>query len=142
MYWLIILISILKIGSRRQRQAGRRMRRRSSTPHCTPAVPRGTAAPRFFPPIRGSLMLTKLQSQGVHRTTLVGAERQNSVDFRQGVLGMPLAFEQTPPAPPVPTCLREAHDTRLAHGANNIADEHLADAIEPPSRKPAAAGKK
>jgi len=86
-------------------------------------------------------MSTKLQSQGVPRTTLVGAERQNSVDFRQGVLGMPLAFEQTPPAPPVPTCLR-GHDTRLAHGANNIADEHLADAIEPPSRKPAAAGKK
>src|SRR5436190_24322431 len=66
MYWLIILISILKIGSRRQRQAGRRMRRGSSTPHCTPAVPRGTAAPRFFPPNRGSRMSTKLQPRGVY----------------------------------------------------------------------------
>jgi catechol 2,3-dioxygenase-like lactoylglutathione lyase family enzyme len=96
---------------------------------------------------------TKLQSQGVHRTTLVGAERQNSVDFRQGVLGMPLAFEQpnlhrpepshlnfdSAPAPAMPSCW---HDIRLAHGANNIADEHLAGAIEPPSRKPAPAGKK
>ena len=38
--------------------------------------------------------------------------------------------------------LLEAHDIRLAHGDYNIADEYLADAIEPPSRKPAAAGKK
>jgi hypothetical protein len=86
-------------------------------------------------------MSTKLQPHGVYHVA-GGAERQTSVDFRQGVLGMPLAFEQTPPAPPVPTCSREAHDTRLAHGANNIADEHLAGAIEPPSRKPAPAEKK
>ena len=98
-------------------------------------------------------MSTKLQSQGVPRTTLVGAERQNSVDFRQGVLGMPLAFEQPnldrpepshlnfdpAPAPGMPSCW---HDIRLARGANNIADEHLTGAIEPPSRKPAPARKK
>jgi hypothetical protein len=38
--------------------------------------------------------------------------------------------------------LLEAHDIRLARGAYNIADEHLARAIEPSSRKPAPAGKK
>ncbi len=38
--------------------------------------------------------------------------------------------------------LLEAHDIRLAHGAYNIAEEHLADAIEPRSRKPAPDGKK
>ena len=32
--------------------------------------------------------------------------------------------------------LREAHNIRLAKGAYNIADEHLADAIEKLSRKP------
>jgi hypothetical protein len=38
--------------------------------------------------------MAKLQSQGVHHITLVGADRQTSVDFWQGVLGMPLVFEQ------------------------------------------------
>jgi hypothetical protein len=33
--------------------------------------------------------------------------------------------------------LREAHNIRLAGGAYNIADEHLADAIGLLSRKPA-----
>ena len=32
--------------------------------------------------------------------------------------------------------LREAHNIRVAKGAYNIADEHLADAIETLSRKP------
>ena len=39
-------------------------------------------------------MATKLQTQGVHHITLVGADRQTSVDFWEGVLGMPLVFEQ------------------------------------------------
>jgi len=39
-------------------------------------------------------ILKKLQSQGVHHITLIGADRQTSVDFWQGVLGMPLVFEQ------------------------------------------------
>jgi glyoxalase family protein len=180
--------------------------------------------------------MTKLQSQGVHHITLVGADRQTSVDFWQGVLGMPLVFEQPnldhpeqnllyfdpgdgrlitiftneswkPDSTPNPTgignlhhlafavsratytqaaarlkgrgipnsgevdrgfmhsiyfrdplgqllelasykfeppagathadVLREAHNIRLARGAYNIADEHLADAIELLSRKPA-----
>ena len=38
--------------------------------------------------------MTILQSQGVHHITLNGANRQTSIDFWQGVLGMPLVFEQ------------------------------------------------
>jgi catechol 2,3-dioxygenase-like lactoylglutathione lyase family enzyme len=36
----------------------------------------------------------KLQTQGVHHITLVGADRQTSIDFWEGVLGMPFVFEQ------------------------------------------------
>jgi glyoxalase family protein len=35
-----------------------------------------------------------LQSQGVHHITLVGADKQSSIDFWEGVLGMPFVFEQ------------------------------------------------
>src|SRR4051795_4991324 len=35
-----------------------------------------------------------LQSQGVHHITLVGASRQTSIAFWEGVLGMPFVFEQ------------------------------------------------
>lgn len=38
--------------------------------------------------------MTKLQSQGVHHITLTGADRQTSIDFWEGVLGMPFLFEQ------------------------------------------------
>jgi len=38
--------------------------------------------------------MRKLQSQAVHHITLVGADRQTSIDFWQGVLGMPFVFEQ------------------------------------------------
>jgi catechol 2,3-dioxygenase-like lactoylglutathione lyase family enzyme len=38
--------------------------------------------------------MRKLQSQGVHHITLVGAGRQTSIDFWEGVLGMPFIFEQ------------------------------------------------
>jgi catechol 2,3-dioxygenase-like lactoylglutathione lyase family enzyme len=38
--------------------------------------------------------MRKLQSQGVHHVTLVGADRQTSIDFWEGVLGMPFVFEQ------------------------------------------------
>jgi catechol 2,3-dioxygenase-like lactoylglutathione lyase family enzyme len=40
------------------------------------------------------MVIQKLQSQGVHHITLVGADRQTSIDFWEGVLGMPLIFEQ------------------------------------------------
>jgi catechol 2,3-dioxygenase-like lactoylglutathione lyase family enzyme len=36
----------------------------------------------------------KLQAQGVHHITIVGAGRQTSIDFWEGVLGMPFVFEQ------------------------------------------------
>ena len=35
-----------------------------------------------------------IQAQGVHHITLVGADRQTSIDFWEGVLGMPFIFEQ------------------------------------------------
>jgi catechol 2,3-dioxygenase-like lactoylglutathione lyase family enzyme len=38
--------------------------------------------------------MRKLQSQGMHHITLVGADRQTSIDFWEGVLGMPFVFEQ------------------------------------------------
>jgi glyoxalase family protein len=38
--------------------------------------------------------MRKLQSQGVHHITLVGADRQTSIDFWEGVLGMPFIFDQ------------------------------------------------
>jgi catechol 2,3-dioxygenase-like lactoylglutathione lyase family enzyme len=40
------------------------------------------------------IRLRKLQTQGVHHITLVGAGRQTSIDFWEGVLGMPFVFEQ------------------------------------------------
>jgi catechol 2,3-dioxygenase-like lactoylglutathione lyase family enzyme len=39
-------------------------------------------------------IMRKLQTQGVHHITLVGAGRQTSIDFWEGVLGMPFVFEQ------------------------------------------------
>jgi glyoxalase family protein len=38
--------------------------------------------------------MQKIQAQGVHHITLVGADRQTSIDFWEGVLGMPFVFEQ------------------------------------------------
>lgn len=35
-----------------------------------------------------------LETQGVHHITLNGADRQTSIDFWEGVLGMPFVFEQ------------------------------------------------
>ena len=35
-----------------------------------------------------------VQTQGVHHITFLGANRQTSVDFWEGVLGMPFVFEQ------------------------------------------------
>ena len=39
-------------------------------------------------------MAPPIQTQGVHHITLVGADRQTSIDFWQGILGMPFVFEQ------------------------------------------------
>ena len=38
--------------------------------------------------------MQKLQTQGVHHITLVGADRQSTIDFWEGVLGMPFVFDQ------------------------------------------------
>lgn len=42
---------------------------------------------------RGALP-QRLQTQGVHHITLMGADRKTSIDFWEGLLGMPLVFEQ------------------------------------------------
>ena len=38
--------------------------------------------------------MQKLQTQGLHHITLVGADRETSIDFWEGLLGMPFIFEQ------------------------------------------------
>jgi len=40
------------------------------------------------------MTLRKIQTQGVHHITLVGSTRQATIDFWEGVLGMPFVFEQ------------------------------------------------
>ena len=62
--------------------------------------------------------MQKLQSQGVHHITLVGADRQTSIDFWEGVLGMPFVFEQPnldvgDREPPLFRSRRRAADHRL-----------------------------
>jgi catechol 2,3-dioxygenase-like lactoylglutathione lyase family enzyme len=38
--------------------------------------------------------MARVQVQGIHHITMIGANRQATIDFYQGVLGMPLIFEQ------------------------------------------------
>ncbi len=38
--------------------------------------------------------LPRIQTQGVHHITFMGADRKTSIDFWEGVLGMPFVFEQ------------------------------------------------
>lgn len=38
--------------------------------------------------------MKKIQVQGVHHITLTGVDRQTTIDFWEGVLGMPFVFEQ------------------------------------------------
>lgn len=38
--------------------------------------------------------MRKLQTQGVHHITVVGADRKSTIDFWEGVLGMPFVFDQ------------------------------------------------
>ena len=38
--------------------------------------------------------MKKIQIQGVHHITLVGSTKKSTVDFWQGILGMPFIFEQ------------------------------------------------
>jgi catechol 2,3-dioxygenase-like lactoylglutathione lyase family enzyme len=38
--------------------------------------------------------MRKLQTQGLHHVTITGADRQSSIDFWEGILGMPFVFDQ------------------------------------------------
>ncbi|MEO1952281.1 VOC family protein [Thioclava sp.] len=38
--------------------------------------------------------MRKMQVQGVHHITLTGADRQSSIDFWEGLLGLPFIFDQ------------------------------------------------
>jgi catechol 2,3-dioxygenase-like lactoylglutathione lyase family enzyme len=38
--------------------------------------------------------MRKIQTQGVHHITITGADRQTSIDFWEGLLGMPFIFDQ------------------------------------------------
>lgn len=38
--------------------------------------------------------MKRIQTQGVHHITMIGADRQTSIDFWEGLLGMPFVFEQ------------------------------------------------
>ncbi|WP_127142421.1 VOC family protein [Pelagibacterium montanilacus] len=38
--------------------------------------------------------MRKMQTQGVHHITIMGADRQTSIDFWEGTLGMPFIFDQ------------------------------------------------
>lgn len=42
----------------------------------------------------GEAQTEKLPTEGVHHITLVGADRQTSIDFWEGLLAMPFVFEQ------------------------------------------------
>ncbi|WP_112322783.1 VOC family protein [Oceanibium sediminis] len=38
--------------------------------------------------------MRKIQTQGLHHVTLMGADRQTTIDFWEGLLGMPFIFDQ------------------------------------------------
>ena len=38
--------------------------------------------------------IRKIQTQGVHHITIIGADRKTTIDFWEGVLGMPFIFDQ------------------------------------------------
>jgi catechol 2,3-dioxygenase-like lactoylglutathione lyase family enzyme len=44
--------------------------------------------------LSGGFTMTKIPTQGVHHITFVGSNREATIAFYQGVLGMPLVFEQ------------------------------------------------
>jgi len=84
------------------RRAGRRARRHDSSavarrtrrPDGRRARAVGNLATQRVQVQTGGPVMRKLQSQGVHHITIVGAGRQMSIDFWEGVLGMPFVFEQ------------------------------------------------
>jgi catechol 2,3-dioxygenase-like lactoylglutathione lyase family enzyme len=59
--------------------------------------------------------MRNLQSQAVHHITLLGADRQTSIDFCEGLLGMPFVFEQ----PNLDTRMRVTSTSIPATGASS-----------------------
>jgi hypothetical protein len=49
--------------------------------------------------------MTVIQMQGIHHITLVGSNREATIEFYEGVLGMPLIFTQ------ISTCRRRNTST-------------------------------
>ena len=86
----------------------------------------------------------RLQEGGFSNSGEVDRGFMYSIYFREplGQLLELACYKFEPPAGATHAdVLREAHNIRVAKGAYNIADEHLADAIELLSRKPAPAVK-
>jgi hypothetical protein len=89
--------------------------------------------------------VTRLKERGFPNSGEVDRGFMHSIYFRDplGQLLELASYKFEPPAGATHAdVLREAHNIRLARGAYNIADEHLADAIELLSRKPAPDTKK
>ena len=53
-----------------------------------------TFGTKVFPSGSRGIGMQKVQSQGDHHITLMGADRQTSIDFWEGLLGMPFVFDQ------------------------------------------------
>ena len=64
--------------------------------------------------------MKKIQSQGVHHITLNGADRQTSIDFWEGVLGMPFVFDQPNLDNPreLSAALKQLEDRMYQHAQN------------------------
>src|SRR5262249_38232969 len=88
--------------ARPRRGAGSRPRGRD--PHASPrrtrradrrrARPMGQLAAERVQVQTHRTLMQKIQTQGVHHITIVGAGRRTSIDFWEGLLGMPFVFEQ------------------------------------------------
>ena len=84
--------------------------------------------------------MARLGERGIANSGEVDRGFMHSIYFREplGQLLELACYKFEPPAGATHAdVLREAHNIRVAAGARNIADEHLADAIELLSRKPA-----
>jgi glyoxalase family protein len=89
--------------------------------------------------------VARLQERGFASSGEIDRGFMYSIYFRDplGQLLELACYKFEPPAGATHAdVLREAHNTRVARGAANIADEHLADAIERLSRKPAPQAEK
>jgi glyoxalase family protein len=92
-----------------------------------------------------TLAVARLKVRGFPNSGEVDRGFMSSIYFRDplGQLLELACYKFEPPAGATHAdVLREAHNIRLAGGAYNIAEEHLADAIERLSRKPAPDSKK